>query len=461
MNFENSSLWVEIKSFLDTSNSAPLYNYKAVIHTEKEEIPVWDLNSKEVVRDYLTKITENGKVVFKMGLGDYARRLYPYRDNLEITIRKIPAGENTRTKKVTEVTRYKAVFNPKRNPVISGSDIDSIGSEQLNISDIVEVHLEIMDRSFEPLRIKTVSGCFRNIAAKDLITSILGNESKKVTVDGKAAADALDVYDPDRKETIDNAIIPSGMLISTVPTYIQEHVGGVYNCGIGTFFQNYQGKRTWFVYPTFDVDRFDKRGRKAIFYAIPQDKYPQLDSSYYEDGDVLKVVVTANRKYIDSAELDFVNQGSGFRVADANAFLKKPVEVTESGVKANRARLNHEVITKDRKDGLNYAPVSPNGPSANIYSARSSVIQRSLGQFDFVWENADPDLLFPGMPCRIVTLAKGKPIYQKGVVLFVQALTAKVEKYNASNFRTQCRVTVACETAQGATDKKQGGVVGD
>jgi len=445
MIFEDSTIWTEVKTIIGSEMVRVLYDYKGTIHTEKEDFPVWDLSSIETTRDYLTRVAESGKVIFRIGLGDYVRRFYPYRNNLEFTVKRYPlteSGENSNKKSCT-VFRYKAIFNPANNPPVGGSELENLATEDLNISEIVEVHLEIHNRSMEPLRIKTTGGSYTDKTVTELVKGLLAGESMKVLVDGKAAVEAFDMVTPDNSEKINCAVIPHGTRMTSIPTYVQETVGGIYNGGIGTFFQKYRGKNTWFVYPTYDVRRFDGKDRKAIFYGVPQDKLPQLDKSYKEDGNVLKVVASAQKRYTDSAEINYMNEGSGYRMADARAFMKKPVEIKNGVPMASRARLNHEVSIKDRSDGLNYA--SNEAPSSNPFSQRSKVLARSLGQIDLVWENADPELIYPGMPCKYIYMSHDKAISLKGVVLFVHSFTARVERQSTTAFRMTCRITIACE----------------
>jgi hypothetical protein len=106
--FERSSMWSDVEDVIHSTSPQPIYDYKALVHTVKEDIEVWDLFSIETVRDYATKIADSPKILFKIGLGDYVNRLFPYRENLEVTIRKIPLkgnGEERSEKRPVVVTR--------------------------------------------------------------------------------------------------------------------------------------------------------------------------------------------------------------------------------------------------------------------------------------------------------------------------------------------------------------------
>lgn len=119
MAFEDSTLWVEVKDIINADIERRLYDFRGTVHTEKEDFPVWELSSVELVRDYMKMIGETSKIIFRIGLGDYTNRFYPYRENLEFTVKRIPLKEGkngpTNDDEVT-VTRYKAIFNPANNP---------------------------------------------------------------------------------------------------------------------------------------------------------------------------------------------------------------------------------------------------------------------------------------------------------------------------------------------------------
>lgn len=459
--FDSSTVWLEVQEIIKNSTGAKMFNFKGILHTEKEDIAVWDLNPMITERDYLNNVGDTKIVRFKVPLGDYINRVHPFRDNLEFTLRRTPVKEiNRKMKSDVQVVRWKAIFNPKNNPPVGASDLQTLPLDDLNRVDLVEVQIELCSRAFEPFRIKTTKACFRNQDVNTYLNAILGYESKQVLVDGKPCLDALNIVPPDNGEVVPHITVPVGTRVVNLPTFLQEELG-VYNRGVGTFFQIYRGKKTLFVYPTYDTERFKGNEPRACFYAVPQEKLPQMDRTYHEDGDILKIAVTAQRTYTDSAEINMMNKGNGFRMAEARSFMKKPVSMTNDGPLGNRAQVNHELVIKNRKDGLDYAPVVQGGPSSNPYKQKSKIWQNMLGQIDLVWENADEELIYPGMPCRYVYLSQGKAVSVYGTILFVHGLTTRVEKNNAQAYRTTLRLSLAVQPFDHVPDIEYTGVKGE
>lgn len=446
---ESTTIWADVKDIINSGLKPVVYEYQGIVHTEMEDIPVLKIKAVDTVRDYANNVGDHLQVEFIMSLGDYVSRLFPYRTNLEFTIKKILASTTDTSVKANTIIstdRYKGVFLVNENPKVTGTELEMIDTESLNKLDIPTVKLQLLDRSLEPLRIKTVDGIFRQVTARKVIHNLLGGESMKVKVDGKPSIDGIDIVDPDNTDARQHVTIPTGTLITNLPTYMQEHMGGVYSTGIGTYLQKFNNLKLWFVFPLFNTKRFDTSSdNKVIIYAVPQEKLQGIDRTYKEDGSTLRIVATANKKYEDSADIDYMNKGSGFRMADARAYLTKPVTITANGPVGDRGRLNFEVAAEARKDGLNYAP-RVQGISSNPFKQFTAVTSRNVATVSFVWENSNADLLYPGMPCKYVYVDEGKTMELRGTVVHVHSLTAlQGGGVNGKLYKSLASVTMLCE----------------
>lgn len=458
--FEHSTLWQEIQSIISKTTKAHLLEYQGSIHTPKATIGVYHLKEVEKARDYVAQIGDAIRIRFLVGLGDYVKYIYPHRHNLEFTLKKKRVAEGEiglqEGSKIVSV-RYKVIFDPAKNPAVGMSDLDHHSASDLNITDMVELYFQLAERSLEPFRIKTLSegkSAFIGQKLEDITHASIANQAKRVLVDGKPCLDAIDIVPFDNQETIKNIVLPDGIRVTAIATYLQN-TRGVYNFAIGNFYQLYRDKRCFFIYPLYNTSRFNENRYKAIFYLASQEKLPQADKTFIEEGKLLKVVCTANRLYSDSGEVGMMNAGSGYRMPDARSFLKKPAIIGEDGPTADRSRLNHEVIFADRDDGLNFAPMTRQGPSSNPYLQRSTASLQNCAQMDLLWENGDEDLIYPGMPCKVVSSNQGKIVEVKGTILFCQSLTSRAGNFNTQASKTVIRLTIGCEINRFVPDLPQ------
>jgi hypothetical protein len=172
-----------------------------------------------------------------------------------------------------------------------------------------------------------------------------------------------------------------------------------------------------------------------------------MDRTFIEDGKLLQVIITAERDYNDQADVDNMNEGNGIRQSDATSYMHKPIEITEDGPIAKRTNLNREYNDNDREDGLNFAPLVDNKISNNSYLEQSKVIARKQGKVNINWENSDPELLYPGMPCKYIYTLEGKPVELNGTIVGVHTYIALEGKGVSSNsYRTMSQVFLTVDT---------------
>jgi len=450
MELRKSPLWLDIKKIFDAPSGTCRYEYTAMIHTTEQDFMATQVVQVDMIRDYQNQIGDQIFIDLLLPLGDYIKRLYPYRTNLEVTLTRKPlfaVSGSSNPDSDNEVERYKAIFLPAENEHPQGQDITQYDKPSLDLADVRTVRLQLLNRSLEPLRIKTVGGVYKKVTAQDLLQALLVAESQKVLVDGKPAIDGMDLYEASNPESKAHVIVPHGTLVHYIPTYIQEQLYGVYNAGIGTYLQTYNNKRLWFVYPLYNTARYttDKK-TKAVFYAVPEKDYPVVELTYRLNGDVLYALALGHKLYSDKAETDQMSQGIGFRQIDARSFMKKPVEVKKDGPEAVRNQLATEVVAVSREDNLNYAPMSENRISSNPFLQYSQVAARQGGRIDIQWYYADPNQLFPGMACQYVYLDGEEVRRVNGVILKVYA-AIKLDGIGigTKRHRTDCVISIFAE----------------
>lgn len=442
---ESTPIWNDIKPIIFNDNPILTFNLKGQLHTEKEDISVLRIKSLDTIRDYVNSISDRMHIEFLMPLGDYIRRLYPYRAHLEFSIKRTTMVKDTSDSPdiKSSIERYKAVFLTKDNPGASGYELDVFDSSALDNAQLVTVKLQLLNRSLEPLRIKTVSKIFRNVTQEQVIHSLLGGESLRILVDGRPAIDGIDIVKPDNKQLNKHVVVPSGTTIATVPTYLQEEMLGVYNGGIGTYLQTYKDKKLWFVYPLYNYRRFDTAKTKVVFYLIPKTKYPNVEKTFIQVGSVIKILINNDVKYTDSADVDYMNNGVGFKNAHASSFMSKPVKITDKGPVLSRTNINNEVIGKDRKDGLNYAKLSDNPITDNPFIEYSKINSRNVSRVSIEWEHADISLIYPGMPCKFTYYGNSKINELTGIIAFIHSYDRLLGTgVNSKQYRNATHITL-------------------
>ena len=444
---EDTAIWRTIEDIIYSDYKPARRIITGELHTEKTDFPIVKITHLDTVRDYINNIGDIIHVEFKMSLGDYMDVLYPYRHNLEFSLKvKVLSDGDTPSKVKPGIDKFKAVFLPEANHNVGASETKLHDPDSMNMVDFIDVKLQLLNRSLEPLRIKTVMGIFKNASYRKLMYNIVGGESIKVLVDGKPAIDAIDIVEPDNKIPPSQVVFPSSMPIVSIPTYLQEQVMGVYNAGIGTYLQVLKSKRIWYIYPLYNTGRFEKDSvDKIIFYVVPEKKLQLAERTYHVDGKVTNVIVASDREYIDSAETTFMNKGVGFKLGDAQQFMTKPVKIVDEpkGPKSIKTDLNYQVMTVKRKDDLHYVPMSTERISGNPFVEYTNVIVRKGAVITITWQNSNYNAIYPGMPCRYIYMANNKPMQIDGIIIHVHAIeTLHGKGIIDSEHKSSCIVTM-------------------
>jgi hypothetical protein len=399
-----------IKSPKDKYNHTFIFTAK--LHTEEKDLDSSDgllLTNIAISRDYIENISDYIEIQMSVHLGTYIYDIYPYLDNIEVTL--ITNKQLYEGKKPHSVTnRYKAVYLLDKNTAIPNTVNQDKADLNQNLP--VTITLQLLDRSVETLRIKTTQGSFdkkinpknKDMSAKAFLKSIISEEANKILIENKPPLDNISIEEPDNQDQLKALTIPSGTRIIELPEYIQTKNIGMYVGGIGNYIQifgtdHFTYKKTFFIYSLYHPKKYDDAEYKLIFYCPASSSHSITDITYKYEDKVLKVLPYMTSKIEDRKESNLMSTGSGFRISNANSYMKKPVEMTEDGPKFKRDQLNTEIISKERKDGLNFAP--NRSVTGNSFALTTEILEKQGSYLTLEVSNLDPDFIYPGMKCKI------------------------------------------------------------
>ena len=84
---KNHLLWSDFEGIFKQKNPGQNIHLTGELHTVKEDIPIFKVLHAENNRNYAKETSEFFVIHTYMGAGDYLYRVYPYRDNLEVSIK--------------------------------------------------------------------------------------------------------------------------------------------------------------------------------------------------------------------------------------------------------------------------------------------------------------------------------------------------------------------------------------
>lgn len=416
MEIEQSSLYREVLAVINNGANPVHYTWRADIHVNGEVYPALKVLSIDFSQDYENKYADEIILTVALLGGTYSKRIYPFKDKVDITLYRLPlqeVGDTADTNQKAQSERYTATLIDKGNPLLEANGMNAPSEDSLNLTNIFDVEFQLVNKSLEQMRMMSVGGIYRNSTVEDVVKGILTNESKKVKVEGGRLLKGVDMFEASNKAKRDHIIIPQGTKLVHVPQYVHEKCGGIYSAGMGYYLQS----DYWYVYPCYDVTRFTKATTTLTIINIPKNKFPGIERTYRENGSNLVVLATGQVKFNDDSEVQQLNVGNGVRFAKAETFMTNFAKVEGNKAVANRGLNNSEFISTQRANGNNNVQLSSKPINANSFAEYSKLARRQGSIVNMVWENSLPALIFPGMMVKMLYLDSGEIKELYGVTL--------------------------------------------
>lgn len=401
--------------------------YTIYIHTPTQDLTPLMFQAIDTLRDYNESIAEYMVVEFTIASGDFFQYMFPYKDSLEISIkRELPNYEY-------ECNRYKMVIINQLDT--DANTLNNLSPNVLNATELKTISCQCIDKNVNAIRHIYAEGIFSKCKLEDIIMGSMVKKLDQTVLDGQPLSSNMkfDVYPADNQLQYEQVIIPTGVKLVDLPSYLQnDKKYGLYNYNVGTFFQMMNDSPTYFVYPLYDTTRVvsPKTGyenQKRLVVVIP-DKHTHdfSETTYMINGDEIRVLAGNNVKLVDTGENELIDGGDGYVVSKPEAIMTSNVTITDAKVTAAPDDGLNSVILKERRDGVD--GVRYTGNNANNFKVRSDYKRATLAKYQLTWNHCNMNLLYPGMPVNII-----KSDSKSGIVTIAGVLQGTYSRYNNLN----------------------------
>ena len=413
-----SVLGREIQAIMSDTVKPVIYRWSVEIYVDTviySPIKILNIDYEENPE---VKYCPNVVVRLALQAGDYYKEILPNDDIIEIAIKRYLVNQSTNSidySQPFEQERYKATILEKIDPSVAANTFDTISKDLLNVTDLVEVEFQLLNKAIEQLRLTTVGGVYRKSTVEDLLKTLLTTTFTDVEVEDDRKPIGIDIVPPSNTAVQETFIIPQGTTLVDLPDYIQNHSGGIYSSGLGHFIKG----EYWYIYPKYDVKRFGNTNRTMTVIRVPINKLPMIEKTYRISGDTLTVIATSEADKTNIAETKQLNEGNGVRFANADNFLEDFVQVKDNRALARRGARASEFVGQERPKNSNAVFMAQNKITSNPYAQYSEITKRQGNLFTFVWENSNMDLILPAMMVKLMMLEGDEVVEYSGTLISV------------------------------------------
>lgn len=382
--------------------------YTVMLHTSKGDYDVIHLRYIELLRDYNGNTADDLKVCVDMQVGDYMHCIHYFKDNLEVSIKTHYGLEDVFGKEKT--VRYKGIIvnaTKLENLPIAGDEPNSLNDKYIPLI------IQCLDLEYEALRLVYADGVYKETTVEDIIRSEIFDGCKECMSNGKPVLDSgnnIDIYPPNNTQQIPQVIIPTGIKLIDLPSFLQNTQYGVYNANIGTYLQKYHKEMNeepisrLFVYPLYDTDRFNNGEGKKLIIIIPDNQlFKYSEYTLATEGDNIRVMA-AEIQTNDNGENDMISKGAGYTYNNPSSILSGNVDITDEEITADHTTSMDNLTMKERRDGVSDTLYISN--TNNLYNVRSDYLLRGLTNIIVTWFHCNVDLIYPGMPVMLMRYIK-------------------------------------------------------
>lgn len=381
------------------------YAYSGGVTAGGHTIEFAMVNKLTLHRDFVTNFADETIVEAVIDTRKYFDYVVKNQYNLEVFIRRRQMAENSILYVMggeNSTKKYKAVLldAPTQGLGAGGKETNSVTNPEQTIT-IVKFQL-IEQKAFD-VRLSMWQGLMQNTTALDALSMILAGSGKVLGLNSVQAVKA-DNTDP---KVI---MVPNGSYIKDMAHFIQKQYG-IYNFGIGSYlFQD-----CWYIYPLFNNDRFDHEPTKLAISVVDKKHDPyKFPRTYIVNNNCVTIVTTEGNEMLSTNASDQLQAGTGVRVVNSeenNNSNKEKKGKNDNQVTIDGKNSVTTINVVDRKDGVKNIQTVV-GETSNMNQVISSVAGNAGNYLTIKWEFANPDLLVPGMPVKVVYLDNGlKTLY--------------------------------------------------
>ena len=409
---QNSVIYQEI---IDISQKSGPRIYKKITFeflVDGMLIPVLKLLSKNYVGNFITgEHSATETVVFVIGAGTWIYDIFPHADILQAVVTESIVNEMTE-EEILSIPRRTWIYD-----VILGDESDTQlanSSEVLGNRDVANdnkqftLNVQITPVGIDVLHNQECGGFYHD---QEVGNVLYGLCSPNQSATAAKAPIAREAYLAGRYEGIvgcdmvpsDNTVpmsvieVPIGTRTVQLHNVLQDRVG-IYSRGMASFIMN--GIR--FIFPPYDFTRYERTDGVLTIANIDALEMAGSNHTFEMRGNNPYIIATGDSKVLSTIMAKRVEQGNGKRYVRSRRVMEGFGTTTNGVTKVKTNENVVEGVIADNRDGKNFIRTDDKVFSDNVFKQSSEEAAKDVSVMLLQWENGNRNLLYPGMPTRVL-----------------------------------------------------------
>lgn len=401
MDVLNSILKPEIDKVLRNPQPKVNNHWAITFHCrDQENVKALYVNEVNLVRNYTKAFSDQLSVTLSIPEGDYTFALYPSKEVLEATLTRTPlyTGDSFVKNDDAEILsrRYRVLLMDKRSPVIEQNVPIVSNRDTSNRTNIISIQVQLIDPIIDHIRKSAFGTTFRNNIGANALRAFLGHISDEASQGTTRSIKGVDLAIGYSEKVFEQCVVPHHTEMEKVPMTIDAETGGIYPTGTRYYLQG----DMWFIYPIYDIRRYDKSDRVLNVINIPRGRLTGIETSFRRTSNQVILLATGETKHFDPTEAIQLQEGNAIKFFDAVKFFDGAATNLGNKAVADPSATLSEITIEPREGDTDLARLSETPLTTRHYREMSKLAERSGFYVQVAWENADPEVLYPGMPVK-------------------------------------------------------------
>lgn len=421
MRIEASPLYRDIMTVLHGDPVPGKYKYTVCFICGDAQVYAMRMESLYNRRDYVRNAGDEIELIAYFTEQQWRENIIANATTLEVLVTRYALRPGTETvdyslEGVTE--RYIATLVELLKP--GAGDDNQQNRDPSNT--LKRVSFQLTPRGLQELRMISRGGIYLNVTPSNLIRSEFDQVTSKLDLDDAVKPLGVTLAPADIDTPLKSIRIPHGMPLLSIPGFIQNQYNGLYNTGLGAYYQD----RFFHIFPLADPTRFGS-GPTLTVYRVPPESMPTAINTYSLTSTHLTIVATGDTIHVDPSDHSALNEGNATQFAQAGKLFNSAT-ASQGKVTTNQAETMANFTLATRDTGLNYKPFAQERITDNVARAASSLAVRNMEYMQVGWDHGNPELIVPGMATQVYYLADDEVKRLVGTVVSVEAYTQLVDK---------------------------------
>lgn len=402
MAVDDSTLIDEITALLESPDRSAVYQYTLTFLLDGDEYPAMRLIEMQIDRDYTTHLGDAIMAECQVDAEAYHRYLRPGRDRLEVRVERtqVIGAELPPESAPPEPRRYQAIIHTVGDEMREGNTPAAQTPKAQGMMGFRTLVVQLIPLSLEYVRKKLIGGVFPGITPGMLLKGLLTHTALSQPIEEAYRVKGVDMVPPTNQQGRESIVLPHGTRVSTLHRTLQEDHGGIYQTGIASYIQDDR----WYVFPPYHTGRYPREPRSLTLVNLPPNRAPMVEQTWRLKDKTVVALLTDHAKEIDDTEYQELNHGNGVVYQKASPVMEGFIQTESNKSKAQKTQNVRQYGIRPRRNESNYQVFSDTRITDNDCHPSSQLARRNGRHFIATWHNADPELVYPGMPVRLLTV---------------------------------------------------------